>query len=854
MLSSATSTRRRSRWRRRSPPAPCRPAVGGPGADRRTSTTIAATSAACRTGLVRCAPDPARGSARDRRAGDPRSASPPSTRSSLVARCASSTSVKPSMPGMWTSTSRTGRRRAAAAAASIAASASAPLPASVGSTPHEPQQFVQDAAVGGVVVHDQHAQRRADSRRDHGRRDCRSRLAATPTRHGEAERAAAARAARRAAIVPPISATRRRRDRQAQAGAAVPARHRAVGLRERLEDQRLLVARDADAGVADRERAGRTPSRSPAIGSASATSTDDLAALGELDGVADQVQQHLAQALGVADDAVGHVRRDAPRQLEPLLCARTAEHLHGVAEHLAERRTDAGSSSSLPASIFEKSRMSLMMRSSASADDLTMPRYCALLGIVRRLEQQLGHAEHAVHRGADLVAHVGQELALGAVGRLGRVLRQPELLRLLPHAAAQRRNPGQRQRGQRRRAPPSTQSTWLPVNQGGASMTRDGRRRRQQEAELARHEPVRLARRPGSTTRRSARRGCRSPSAAAAPSGARSRCAVNVVPSPSSTSTSSAGVDDALQHAARAASPARRPGCRAAHRSQSSSTGWGDSPRADAPQRRRPRAAGCRRRSPESRRRRRDRRAAPSRRARCALRASRPRRAGRRPMRRASTTTPRSRTSRPARSAEVNSSSPLDRGHAAAGRDRRRRGASTVISSAVGTNSCTPIIWRLVVEARARPRPSRARPRRRRARPAASARRSPATNAGMRSRALIISSARWCLSSRPIDRTTPEISTNWLSSRPDSSWSSVTRAGAGRGPRPRDREAVGGDRPARTLRDRSRRRSRPTSPGRHGGIGCSSPRVKTKMPAVPSWTNSTDQPASYTMTRAVSFT
>ena len=35
------------------------------------------------------------------------------------------------------------------------------------------------------------------------------------------------------------------------------------------------------------------------------------------------------------------------------------------------------------------------------------------------VQQQLGHADDAVHGRADLVAHVGQELALGDVGRLG---------------------------------------------------------------------------------------------------------------------------------------------------------------------------------------------------------------------------------------------------------------------------------------------------------------------------------------------------------------------------------------------------------------------------------------------------
>jgi len=45
--------------------------------------------------------------------------------------------------------------------------------------------------------------------------------------------------------------------------------------------------------------------------------------------------------------------------------------------------------------------------------------------------QQTGHADHAVHRRADLVAHVGEELALGAAGRVGLLDHVIELLHLL---------------------------------------------------------------------------------------------------------------------------------------------------------------------------------------------------------------------------------------------------------------------------------------------------------------------------------------------------------------------------------------------------------------------------------------
>ena len=46
----------------------------------------------------------------------------------------------------------------------------------------------------------------------------------------------------------------------------------------------------------------------------------------------------------------------------------------------------------------------------------------ALIGGQRGVERELGHADDAVHRRADLVAHVGEELALGAARVLGLAL------------------------------------------------------------------------------------------------------------------------------------------------------------------------------------------------------------------------------------------------------------------------------------------------------------------------------------------------------------------------------------------------------------------------------------------------
>ena len=72
--------------------------------------------------------------------------------------------------------------------------------------------------------------------------------------------------------------------RQAEPGAAVHARGRAVGLRERLEDRALLVRRNADAGVDDAEvqRRARAGADSHVVRHAD----ENLALVGELERVA----------------------------------------------------------------------------------------------------------------------------------------------------------------------------------------------------------------------------------------------------------------------------------------------------------------------------------------------------------------------------------------------------------------------------------------------------------------------------------------------------------------------------------------------------------------------------------------
>ena len=68
---------------------------------------------------------------------------------------------------------------------------------------------------------------------------------------------------------------------------------------------------------------------------------DDLALLGELDGVADEVQQHLTQPPGIAEHHVGHVGRDVAGELEPFSAGAQRQQLGRVAHGLAQVELDA---------------------------------------------------------------------------------------------------------------------------------------------------------------------------------------------------------------------------------------------------------------------------------------------------------------------------------------------------------------------------------------------------------------------------------------------------------------------------------------------------------------------------------
>ncbi len=69
---------------------------------------------------------------------------------------------------------------------------------------------------------------------------------------------------------------------------------------------------------------------------------DDFAPLGELDRVADQVDQDLAQPAGVADQGVGHVGGDPAGQLQALGVRPQGQGLQGLVQRVAQAKRASG--------------------------------------------------------------------------------------------------------------------------------------------------------------------------------------------------------------------------------------------------------------------------------------------------------------------------------------------------------------------------------------------------------------------------------------------------------------------------------------------------------------------------------
>ena len=173
-----------------------------------------------------------------------------------------------------------------------------------------PQWLLQDLAGGGVVVDHEHA----ETREAFGDDPAGGPGGAQLEPGGEGERAARAGLALQP-DAPAHQLDEPPRDREPEPGAAVLARGGHVGLGEGLEEAGRLLSGHADPGVAHGEL-----QLDLVAGTLEQTDREpDLATLGELDRVVDEVGEDLSETERVTAQVLGDRARDVGQELQPLV-------------------------------------------------------------------------------------------------------------------------------------------------------------------------------------------------------------------------------------------------------------------------------------------------------------------------------------------------------------------------------------------------------------------------------------------------------------------------------------------------------------------------------------------------------
>jgi hypothetical protein len=269
---------------------------------------------------------------------------------------------------------------------------------------HSPRRHLvlEDLAVRGVVVDDQHVQARGPDPRRRRRRT----FVLPGQPEGEGERASPPLLAGHADLAA-HELDKLPADGEAQPAAPVDASGRGVGLGERLEQHRAAPRTDPDTGVDDLD--AHENALAGVLGHDGAH--DDFARLGELHGVAHQIREDLTDAARIPSQCGRHIWIDQGHQLETLGLRLLGQQVGDLLDDDAQIEIDdleiqlAGLDLGEVQDVADDGKQRL----ARAANRL---RVCALLVAEFGVEQHADHADHAVHRGADLVAHRRQEVRL----------------------------------------------------------------------------------------------------------------------------------------------------------------------------------------------------------------------------------------------------------------------------------------------------------------------------------------------------------------------------------------------------------------------------------------------------------
>ena len=193
-------------------------------------------------------------------------------------------------------------------------------------------------------------------------------------------------------------------------------------LTERLEDRAQVLGFDPDAGVDHVETQPRPAAPAPIRSSTSPCGVNLIA-------LPSRLRSTWRRCRPSSTTRGGDVSSMSRRERQPLALRPLLDDVARDRRPPAAGRTASLSMSMRPASIFDRSSTSLMRSSRCEPQALIASSASRCAGLQRAVAlQQLGVADDAVERRPQLVAHVGEELALGPRRGFGRLLRLPQLV------------------------------------------------------------------------------------------------------------------------------------------------------------------------------------------------------------------------------------------------------------------------------------------------------------------------------------------------------------------------------------------------------------------------------------------
>jgi hypothetical protein len=138
----------------------------------------------------------------------------------------------------------------------------------------------------------------------------------------------------------------------------------------------------------------------------------DLAAIGEFDRIAEQVDKHLAASQRIADQVVRHVGRHVRGEFELLLMRAHPHRLGGLVDKLSDVKVDLLETELATFDLREIQDVvdQIEQGHAVAAHDVEV---AALLFGQVAFPEHIGHPKHCVHRGANLVRHARKEVGLG---------------------------------------------------------------------------------------------------------------------------------------------------------------------------------------------------------------------------------------------------------------------------------------------------------------------------------------------------------------------------------------------------------------------------------------------------------